>query len=779
MENKDQNKLPAIPQWVCWVFAALIILFAIKVTEVMVPFIISAVLACFLNVFAEFFEKKGMRRSHAVTLSITACSVLIIMSFFFIIPPLIGQAYQLHKTASYAITEIHKAGIKKQQTKIGALEKQAGDIKDTISAYIAGLYETYPEVKSIIGEELEIRELLKTKQQEIANSIFSFINETINNAAGFFSHVLYIVLMPIFTCYFLIIIPDLRKRFEYVMSKNMYGAQIKDIISRIIDMINHYIRGMSIVMVMYGTAVGVSCWVMSLFSGAKYSLIIGFASGILCVIPYVGQAAIYIMAASIIYCTSGSVMASAISVPVIFAVNFISDNYVSPKIVGNQTGLHPLIAMFAMLSAGKVFGFWGMVLGVPMAGAVKIIMMQLYPVLFENMDPKEKKQNDERIARAKIKAPTRGFENPKEKKQNDGKQEKSSQAETINKKKKKFRDPEEDREPSSIRIPAGDDSESPFTLRETRSEKRGPEIMKLKTFKAITKSLLPPKHKEDKKQDNKISAGWSEAQTENRAPEEHSKTLASRAEKTNIREEQQDTNINLSLAGPQKKKKSKNKTANGDRHKNKPETAAEAKNDITESEDNGRKAKNKNRPETAAEAKNDITESEDNGRKAKNKNRPETAAEAKNNITESEDNGRKAKNKNRPEIAAEAKNDITESEDNGNGDGNKKQKETDKVKDLIKSDKQIGQDILQETQNSANNRKKKRHRRKSGKASMKGSTSKEPETVIQETEPDSSKQNPAPQKAENKAVKKRRNSKRKHVQIRPEEAKTNKTEPSA
>lgn len=702
MENKDQNKLPAIPQWVCWVFAALIILFAIKVTEVMVPFIISAVLACFLNVFAEFFEKKGMRRSHAVTLSITACSVLIIMSFFFIIPPLIGQAYQLHKTASYAITEIHKAGIKKQQTKIGALEKQAGDIKDTISAYIAGLYETYPEVKSIIGEELEIRELLKTKQQEIANSIFSFINETINNAAGFFSHVLYIVLMPIFTCYFLIIIPDLRKRFEYVMSKNMYGAQIKDIISRIIDMINHYIRGMSIVMVMYGTAVGVSCWVMSLFSGAKYSLIIGFASGILCVIPYVGQAAIYIMAASIIYCTSGSVMASAISVPVIFAVNFISDNYVSPKIVGNQTGLHPLIAMFAMLSAGKVFGFWGMVLGVPMAGAVKIIMMQLYPVLFENMDPKEKKQND-------------------------GKQEKSSQAETINKKKKKFRDPEEDREPSSIRIPAGDDSESPFTLRETRSEKRGPEIMKLKTFKAITKSLLPPKHKEDKKQDKKISAGGSEAQTENRAPEEHSKTLASRAEKTNIREEQQDTNINLSLAGPQKKKKSKNKTANGDRHKNKPETAAEAKNDITESEDNGRKAKNKNRPETAAEAKNNITESEDNG----------------------------------------------------NGDGNKKQKETDKVKDLIKSDKQIGQDILQETQNSANNRKKKRHRRKSGKASMKGSTSKEPETVILETEPDSSKQNPAPQKAENKAVKKRRNSKRKHVQIRPEEAKTNKTEPSA
>lgn len=671
MENKDQNKLPAIPQWVCWVFAALIILFAIKVTDVMVPFIISAVLACFLNVFAEFFEKKGMRRGHAVTLSITACSVLIIMSFFFIIPPLIGQAYQLHKTASYAITEIHKAGIKKQ-TQIGALEKQAGDIKDTISAYIAGLYETYPEVKSIIGEELEIRELLKTKQQEIANSIFSFINETISNAAAFFSHFLYIVLMPIFTCYFLIIIPDLRKRFEYVMSKNMYGAQIKDIISRIIDMINHYIRGMSIVMVMYGTAVGVSCWGMSLFSGAKYSLIIGFASGILCVIPYIGQAAIYIMAASIIYCTSGSVMASAISVPVIFAVNFISDNYVSPKIVGNQTGLHPLIAMFAMLSAGKVFGFWGMLLGVPMAGAVKIIMMQLYPVLFENMDPKEKQEND-------------------------GKQEKSCQATTSNKKKKKFRDPEEDREPSSIRIPAGDDSESPFTLRETRSEKRGPEIMKLKTFKAITKSLLPPKHKEDNKQDKKISAYGSEAQTENISPEEHLKTQTSTTEKTNIRKEQQGTNIPPPLAGPQKKKKSKNKTGKDDKAKNKPGTAAEAKTDITEAADNS-------------------------------------------------------------EV-----------------DGNK----TDKDKDLIESDKPIGQDILQEKQSSTNNRKKKRRRRKSSNACMKVFTSKEPENVIQETKPDPSKQNPAPQKAEKKAVKKRRNSKRKHVQTGLEEAKTNKTEPSA
>jgi predicted PurR-regulated permease PerM len=50
-----------------------------------------------------------------------------------------------------------------------------------------------------------------------------------------------------------------------------------------------------------------------------------------------------------------------------------------PRVVGQQVGLHPLTVLFAVMAGGTMMGIWGMLLAVPIAGAVKLTLQTLFP----------------------------------------------------------------------------------------------------------------------------------------------------------------------------------------------------------------------------------------------------------------------------------------------------------------------------------------------------------------------------------------------------------------
>lgn len=462
MNSEDIKKLPDIPKWFYWVFAGVLLIFLYNVIDVATPFITAAIIAWFLNIYVEFFEKLGLKRKLAVFISLLSCAILITTAVIFIIPPLVKQIVQINKSVKYQLTEIHKAGMayESKQTSASLNSGNIDNIKNLVSTFLKGVYETYPIVKLNQYDENKLISFVESKQQEIITFVISFINDAVLNVSGFISRLFNLVLIPIFTCYFLAIIPNIKLRIRYLLDKNAYGSQIKTLINDIGDILDKYIRGTIFVMFLFGLAVGIGIYITSFFTGIKYSLFIGCLAGLLCIVPYVGLALIAITTAIIAWLTTGgSFSAVLISLLVLFVINFVFDNYLSPKIVGTTIGLHPLLSMFAMLSVGKLFGFWGLVFAVPCAAIVKIIMIKLYPVLFEPINLK----NDEQNKKA---------------------QEKQKNA-------------------CAVRIPiAHPNSESPFTIREALSEKEGPKQTNLPSFKSISKSLLPTR-KRNKKQDER------------------------------------------------------------------------------------------------------------------------------------------------------------------------------------------------------------------------------------------------------------------------------------
>ena len=65
---------------------------------------------------------------------------------------------------------------------------------------------------------------------------------------------------------------------------------------------------------------------------------------------------------------------SLIIVGIFVAGQFIEGNFLSPKLVGDRVGLHPVWLMFALFAFGYLFGFVGLLLAVPLAAAVGVLM---------------------------------------------------------------------------------------------------------------------------------------------------------------------------------------------------------------------------------------------------------------------------------------------------------------------------------------------------------------------------------------------------------------------
>jgi len=62
----------------------------------------------------------------------------------------------------------------------------------------------------------------------------------------------------------------------------------------------------------------------------------------------------------------------------IFIIQQIEGSIITPRIVGDKLGMHPLLIVFALLAGGKLLGIWGMILAVPLAAVLKILSNWVY-----------------------------------------------------------------------------------------------------------------------------------------------------------------------------------------------------------------------------------------------------------------------------------------------------------------------------------------------------------------------------------------------------------------
>lgn len=130
-----------------------------------------------------------------------------------------------------------------------------------------------------------------------------------------------------------------------------------------------FVRGqISVAMIL-----GLSYALALTLAGLKYGFLIGLVSGFLSIIPMVGSIAGLVSGVIVAWVQTGSWSFMLLIAGIFLIGQLIEGNFLTPKLVGNSVGLHPLWIFFALLAGGSLLGIVGMLLAVPVAVVVAVL----------------------------------------------------------------------------------------------------------------------------------------------------------------------------------------------------------------------------------------------------------------------------------------------------------------------------------------------------------------------------------------------------------------------
>ena len=223
---------------------------------------------------------------------------------------------------------------------------------------------------------------LRTTLPVVLAKTWSVITDSVGGFLGVFGFLLSMIIVPIYLYYFLIESKTISESWgDYVPLR---ASALKDEVVSALNEINGYLiaffRGQLIVSLINGTATGLGL----IFVGLDFGLLIGLTLCFLGLIPYIGITLCWIPAVIIAAIQGGSwlVPASAswwvfpvVITGIFVAVQQIDGFFVTPKIVGESVGLHPVTVIVSVFGWSLLMGgLLGAILAVPMTATVKVLL---------------------------------------------------------------------------------------------------------------------------------------------------------------------------------------------------------------------------------------------------------------------------------------------------------------------------------------------------------------------------------------------------------------------
>jgi predicted PurR-regulated permease PerM len=330
--------LPVQVQAKIWGVAAVIFFAALWfLGDVILPFLVGGAIAYFLDPVADRLERMGASRVIAtLIISVVALFVFLLMAVW-ILPNLIEQAIDLF--------EIAPDLFKRLQNFLAERFPALGDETSTLRQSLSSFGET-----------------IRERGAELAQSVFS-------SALGVINALLFIVVVPVVSFYLLLDWDNMVAKVDTLLPRD-HAPRIRAIASEIDETLASFVRGQLTVCSILGVfyAVGLA------LTGLNFGLVVGFVAGLLSFIPYIGALIGGALAIGLALFQFWGDPIWILAVAIIFGVGqFLEGNILTPKLVGESVGLHPVWLMFALSVFGALFGFVGMLIAVPVAASLGVI----------------------------------------------------------------------------------------------------------------------------------------------------------------------------------------------------------------------------------------------------------------------------------------------------------------------------------------------------------------------------------------------------------------------
>lgn len=329
--------LPVRQQITYWTVATLVLVFSLWwLGNVILPFIMGGAIAYFLDPLADRLEKLGLSRAASTAIiALIAVLAFVILSLA-IVPMLVRQLSQLVALAP-----------------------------DLLRSLQAFLVERFPNLlqNSVVNDTLNsLGDAIKSRGGELAATLLSSAMTVVNV-------VIYIVVVPVVAFYMLLDWDRMVAKIDGWLPRD-HVTTIRQIARDIDRVLSGFVRGQVTVCLVLGTFYAVAL----MAAGLDFGLLVGSVAGALTFIPYIGAIIGGTLAIGLALFQFWGEWLNIGIVAGIFALGqFLEGNFVTPKLVGDSVGLHPLWLIFALSAFGTLFGFVGMLVAVPVAAVIGVV----------------------------------------------------------------------------------------------------------------------------------------------------------------------------------------------------------------------------------------------------------------------------------------------------------------------------------------------------------------------------------------------------------------------
>ncbi|WP_255361653.1 MULTISPECIES: AI-2E family transporter [unclassified Candidatus Frackibacter] len=314
-----------------------IIYFLYLVRIVLLPFVLAILIVYLVEPFIDCLLNRGVGRNLALALILFLVAGGIFLFGFFAAPYLIEELNTLAQ-------------------RLPVYAKEIQNIIDLINDKYERI-DLPPAIQTIIDNSLS----------RIQSVTLRFVERTTEVIIGLLSSFFSLVMAPILAFYMLKDI-DLIKKNMWSLVPKAYRKEVKQLLKKIDDVLRGYLKGQLLVSIVVGLLLSLGFYILKV----KFYLLIGIFAGIMNLIPYLGVVLGILPALFIVSFKSTQAIIGVVVLYLI--VQQLESSLISPKIVGDKVGLHPIIIIFSLLVGGELLGIIGMLLAVPIAGIIKVII---------------------------------------------------------------------------------------------------------------------------------------------------------------------------------------------------------------------------------------------------------------------------------------------------------------------------------------------------------------------------------------------------------------------
>jgi len=329
-----------------WIAVAAALFAAIvALAPILTPFLFAFIFAYILTPGVDWLERRRVPRMLGVTLMILLLAVIFVMLALLLIAVLQREIPLLREQLPVLLKKLNAV------------------VAPRLADFGVRVRFDFPGLRSMLSDRFSAspEDLL-----EVLLNYAKVSGSALMTVAGM------LFLVPIVMFYLMMDWHMLVRRIEGVVPRR-WVPKVRELVNETDALLSQYLRGQILVMVILAAIYSIGLTIAGFDTGVP----VGVFTGLAVFIPYIGFGVGLVLAVMTAMLQFGNWYGLA-AVAVVYGFGqFIESFYLTPRLVGERIGLHPLVVIFALLAFGQLFGFFGVLLALPTSAVLLVGARQL------------------------------------------------------------------------------------------------------------------------------------------------------------------------------------------------------------------------------------------------------------------------------------------------------------------------------------------------------------------------------------------------------------------